>query len=46
MHHVLKVDPALIAIYFALMTITAPISGVIIGGIVTNYLGGYETFRG
>jgi hypothetical protein len=46
MHHVLNIDSGLIAIYFVAITLTAPVTGVIIGGILTNSLGGYENIKG
>ena len=33
------------AIFYTTTSITAPISGVIVGGVVTTYLGGYNTIK-
>lgn len=41
--NVLRVDPDAAALYFAGLSISAPVSGVIVGGIVTTRAGGYNT---
>ena len=33
------------SVYFALTTFTAPVSGVIVGGILTSKLGGYNSLK-
>jgi len=43
LQNVLKQDPTLVAIYFSTVSLTAPVSGVIVGGIVTSAFGGYNT---
>jgi sugar phosphate permease len=40
--NVFHLSPNQAAIFFTTMSITAPISGVIIGGIITSQLGGYN----
>ena len=42
---VLDVPSDVAAIFFAGTTISAPISGVIVGGIVTTNAGGYNTIK-
>ena len=41
--NVLDVDEATSSIFFSVTSFTAPISGVIVGGIATTSLGGYNT---
>lgn len=40
---VLLVDKQIATAFISISSITAPISGIILGGIVTSYHGGYET---
>jgi hypothetical protein len=40
---VLKQDEAVTFISFGIISITGPVLGVIIGGNITTYLGGYST---
>ena len=42
MMKVLDIEPDLAAWYFAALSFTAPISGVVIGGIMTQSFGGYS----
>ncbi len=46
MNNILNVDPGTSTIYFSIMSISAPVSGVIVGGLLTNYVGGYEHKNG
>lgn len=43
LEQVLLVDKALAASFFAVISFTAPVSGVLIGGLVTSMYGGYNT---
>ena len=43
LQNVLKVEESTVNIFFSVTSFTAPISGVIIGGIVTTSFGGYNT---
>lgn len=40
---ILDVDPQTAVLYFVVVSLTAPIGGVIVGGIITSSLGGYNT---
>ena len=40
---VLKIDKTIATTLFAITTVSAPISGVLIGGMATSYCGGYKT---
>ena len=42
MQNVMEIEPELAAWYFAALCFTAPITGVVMGGIMTTYLGGYN----
>ena len=42
MQVVLHADETLAQTYFSLTCLTAPVSGVIIGGSITTYFGGFE----
>jgi len=46
MEKILGADKEIVAWYFSFLSFTAPVSGVIVGGIVTQYLGGYNSKRG
>lgn len=46
MHNVLGGKEDLVAWYFAALSFTGPVSGVIVGGIVTQAYGGYNTKKG
>ena len=39
-----KVDESTVNIVYSFISITSPISGILLGGILTNKLGGYETY--
>lgn len=39
---VIKIDQTLIDIFFIVVVVTAPISGIIIGGILVNKIGGFQ----
>jgi hypothetical protein len=45
MANALHLDATLISVYFSITSLTAPISGVIVGGIVVSLCGGYNTVR-
>ena len=34
------------AFYFVVLSFTGPILGVVVGGIMTSYVGGYNTTKG
>lgn len=38
----LKVDPQTVFICFGLISTTGPVVGVVVGGNITTYLGGYN----
>jgi len=46
MHTILGADNDLVAWYFSALSFTGPVSGVIVGGIVTQGCGGYNTRKG
>lgn len=39
---VLKIPAANVDTWFAVITITGPVLGVVIGGLIVNFFGGYE----
>ena len=39
------VDAKLASIYFSICSLTAPVSGVVVGGIFTSKLGGYNEIK-
>ena len=41
--NVLQIDAHTATIYFVITSLSAPIGGVIVGGIVTSKYGGYNT---
>lgn len=43
---ILKGDDQLVTIYFVIISFTAPVAGVVVGGICTTYYGGYNTKKG
>jgi hypothetical protein len=43
---ILQGDPKLVTIYFVIISFTAPVAGVVVGGICTTYYGGYNTKKG
>jgi len=43
LNHVLEMEAGEATATFIFVTFTAPISGVILGGIITTYLGGYNS---
>lgn len=43
MGHVLEMKSGEATATFVFVTFTAPVSGVIVGGIITTYLGGYNS---
>ena len=43
MEQVLLVEKSLAASFFAVVSFTAPVSGVLIGGLITSLYGGYNT---
>ena len=43
LEQVLMVDKSLAASFFAVVSFTAPVSGVLIGGLITSFYGGYNT---
>ena len=45
MQNVMEIEPELAAWYFAALCFTAPISGVVMGGIITTSFGGYNDWR-
>lgn len=45
LRHILESSEEAIAWYFTAISITGPVSGVIVGGIITQYLGGYNDVR-
>jgi MFS family permease len=42
---VLGAPPEVVTIYFSVTTLTGPVLGVVVGGILTTYLGGYSTVK-
>ena len=40
-----KVSEDQAAIFYTTVSITGPIAGVIMGGVVTTYFGGYNTYK-
>jgi sugar phosphate permease len=42
---VLKVEETTAQTFFSLTCLTAPVSGVIIGGSITTYFGGFESVK-
>lgn len=44
--NVIGVDDNTVSIYFSTSSLSAPVSGVIIGGIITSAYGGYNTKKG
>ena len=46
MIQVLGASPDTAAIYFVVITLTGPIVGVVVGGILTQYVGGYNSTKG
>lgn len=42
MQNVMEIEPELAAWYFAALCFTAPITGVVMGGIMTTWIGGYN----
>ena len=46
MDNIFHGDPKLVTIYFIVISFTAPVSGVVVGGIATTYYGGYNTKKG
>lgn len=45
MNHVMEIEPDTSAWIFAVLSFTAPVSGVIFGGILTTFFGGYNDPR-
>jgi len=43
--NVLDVEPHTATIYFVIVSLSAPIGGVIVGGIITSAYGGYNTVK-
>ena len=41
---VLEVDKTVASTYVALLSILAPVTGLVTGGVVTNYYGGYNSY--
>jgi len=46
LENVMHQEKTTVSIYFSTVSLTAPVSGVIIGGIVTTAFGGYNTKKG
>lgn len=46
MTNVMGATPELAAIYYVALSFTGPIVGVIVGGIVTQCVGGYNSTKG
>jgi len=43
LQNILHAEPEVVAIYFSTTSLTGPVLGVIIGGIITTHYGGYNT---
>jgi len=41
---VLDINKTVTATYVAFLSFTAPLSGIVIGGIITSYFGGYNSY--
>lgn len=46
MHTVIHADQAVVAWYYTALSFTGPVSGVIVGGLVTQHYDGYSTEKG
>lgn len=45
LQNVHKVDPHVVSLYFSATSLTAPVSGVIVGGIIITKMGGYNSVK-
>ena len=43
---ILHGEDKVVTIYFVIISFTAPVAGVVVGGICTTYQGGYNTKKG